>query len=438
MDDIDRTVILSEEESNSVKPPVEQERLTKLLDMAFWHKQVGNTKSAILACEAAIVLDNNSTTAHSLLGSLYEKQGDIQKAIVHMERAVALNPNNPMEQARLDQLRHDALQQTATSGGLVNMLAARSAAAREESLSSGEKSKLLPALVAVAVVAGIITIGLYAIKKPQATTSSNGSYTQTQARPGPGPGLGITVPAPVAVAPRMSMGSSPDTVVAMPKAALAPATSLTPAEQQRINAAAGADPFAVGAPPDTSAPAKLAANQGKTSDKAKLLPPISIGTTDSTPSNVAPAPVTVPVTTGTAVTPLSQHTVVVDQLPNQPASAPSSYQSQVAAPYDPGNPEAHIHITVDQDSGSSSNPTRGKDNTIVVGASSPDAGVGADGLQSQALALQQQGDYGKAEQAYTKAIHLYNGQIASGHDVETARRALRSCQTGLKICQASQ
>jgi len=120
MEDEDRTVMLTEAESNAVKTPVEQERLTKLLDMAFWHKQVGNTKSAILACEAAIVINKDSITAHSLLGSLYEKQGDTQKAITHMERVVALNPNNPMDQARLDQLRHDALQQTVTGGGLVN------------------------------------------------------------------------------------------------------------------------------------------------------------------------------------------------------------------------------------------------------------------------------------------------------------------------------
>lgn len=433
MDDKDRTVMLTEEESNSVNNPVEQERLTKLLDMAFWHKQAGNTKSAILAAEAAIVINKDSVSAHSLLGALYEKQGDLQKAISHMERAVALNPNNPMDQARLDQLRHDALHQQAVSGGLMNVIAARSTAPRVDTRVSSDESnsKFLPILISVAVVAGVITSGLYLMHKTPAPGASGGDYAQSQVRPGPGPGFGIQSPAPAA-GPRMSMGSSP-TIVTMPKATAPPPAAIVPAPKTSI--ASTPDPFAVGAPPDPSAPAPVkTSGSGQGTDKVKPLPPITIESQTSVP----PAPVTIPETSGNSVTPMPQHTVVVDQLPNQQSNAPSSYQTQTAAPYDPGAPVPHIHITVDSDSGSNPRPTADRDNTILLGGTVPDSSNSADGLQSQALALQQQGDYSHAAQAYTKAIHLYNSQIASGHDVDTARRALRSCQTGLKICQASQ
>jgi tetratricopeptide (TPR) repeat protein len=433
MDDKDRTVMLTEEESNSVNNPVEQERLTKLLDMAFWHKQAGNIKSAILAAEAAIVINKDSVSAHSLLGALYEKQGDLQKAIAHMERAVALNPNNPMDQARLDQLRHDALHQQAMSGGLINVIAARSAVSRDESrVSSNEpSSKLLPILISVAVVAGVITAGLYLTHKPTTPSNISSDYAQSQVRPGPGPGIGLVTPLPAA-GPRMSMGSSP-TIVSMPKATAPQAVAITP--RSKTSRESTPDPFAVGAPPDPTAPVApvKTSGSGQTSDKVKALPAITIDN-----STVPPAPVTVPQTSGNTVTPLPQHTVVVDQLPTQQPSSPSSYQSQTAAPYDPGAPVPHIHITVDSDDGSNPRPTANRDNTILIGGTVPDSSSSADGLQSQALALQQQGDYGHAAQDYTKAIHLYNSQIASGHDVDTARRALRSCQTGLKICQASQ
>jgi len=280
-------------------------------------------------------------------------------------------------------------------------------------------------------VAGVVTIGLYAVHKPATRVASD--VVSQQVRPGPGPGIGIVTP-PRPAGPKMSMGSSPNSVVDMPKAALLPPAPDT----THVAANPSADPFAFGAPPATSTPVELvrpADGHGQTSDKVKILPPISIGGSSS--ADLAPAPVTVTNTAGTSVTPLPQHTVVVQQLPNQPTNAPSSYQTPAAAPYDPSVVVPHIHISVDKDNGSGATPTSDRNNAIVLGG--PQGGAGnADSLQSEALVLQQQGDYAKAAEAYTRAIHLYNSQIASGHDVETARRALQSCQTGLKICQASQ
>ena len=141
---------------------------------------------------------------------------------------------------------------------------------------------------------------------------------------------------------------------------------------------------------------------------------------------LAPAPVTVPDGIGTplaTVANIPQHTVVVSSL------------GQFATPTSTGmaEPASHIHITVHQ--------SRPSDMNAVI--ASADDGGSADGgkaetYQQHALSLQQNGDYGSARAAYQRAIQAYQGQISSGHDVETAQRGLAACQTGLLICQQSQ
>jgi len=81
------------------------DKLTRLLDMAFWHNEAGNRDAAITAAEAALAINPNSTTAHSLLGTLYEKRGDDAAAIAHFEAVLALNPDSAADAAKLDQLR---------------------------------------------------------------------------------------------------------------------------------------------------------------------------------------------------------------------------------------------------------------------------------------------------------------------------------------------
>ena len=88
-----------------VEDPIRQERLTKLLDMAFWHNDVGNLDAAVLAAEAALTINPNSTTAHSLLGTLYEKKGNDAQAIAHVEAVLELNPDSAADAAKLEMLR---------------------------------------------------------------------------------------------------------------------------------------------------------------------------------------------------------------------------------------------------------------------------------------------------------------------------------------------
>ena len=100
-----RTMMLSVQDLPVGQGEAELDKLTRLLDMAFWHNEAGNRDAAITASEAALAINPNSTTAHSLLGTLYEKRGDDARAIEHFEAVLALNPDSAADAAKLDQLR---------------------------------------------------------------------------------------------------------------------------------------------------------------------------------------------------------------------------------------------------------------------------------------------------------------------------------------------
>ena len=120
---------------------------------------------------------------------------------------------------------------------------------------------------------------------------------------------------------------------------------------------------------------------------------------------------------------IPRHTVVVNSLAQE---APGG---QDAGPV----PASHIRITVHQATSADSDRV-----AAAVGEGGADESLQANVFQQRALSLQQGGDYGKARATYARAIRAYQGQIATGRDVDTAQRGLAACQTGIQICQQSQ
>ena len=59
-------------------------------------------------CQKAISIDESSAWAHFLLGDIYTRQGQLEKAIAEAEKAIGLNPNNSEYYYRLAQNMHDA------------------------------------------------------------------------------------------------------------------------------------------------------------------------------------------------------------------------------------------------------------------------------------------------------------------------------------------
>ena len=164
-------------ENDQVEDKVQQERLTQLLDMAFWHTEAGNTDAAIRACNAALAIQPHSTTAHSLLGSLYEKKGDDAQAIAHLEQVLALNPDSGADQAKLDQIRNGVHSQPVQPSRLYRWLPPAMAHFRvagwAEKISGMPApdmtvmpTKPNPALAAGAVAVLILACGLFMIEPP--------------------------------------------------------------------------------------------------------------------------------------------------------------------------------------------------------------------------------------------------------------------------------
>lgn len=81
-----------------------EERARRLLEEAFRLSEEGQLQAAIQACQQAVSLNPTSTSAHSLLGTLYERAGDREDAIREYEQVLTLSPGSTVERRRLNEL----------------------------------------------------------------------------------------------------------------------------------------------------------------------------------------------------------------------------------------------------------------------------------------------------------------------------------------------
>ena len=434
----------------TIGPIAAQERVTKFLDMAFYHNRVGNTSGAIKACESALAINPRSTTAHSLLGSLFEKTGDTDAAIAQFAAVLALNPESVADAVKLQELQN-GIHSPARSE---ERAASWPASSRSRSLFAGiaafdwgtmRDRKVAGVPLVPAVIAGVILLLALAI----GASSVHG--------PAPAlPGSHVTV-----VANRPTITQPPLLPQLPPPGRSGPfglTTGAAPSHNP-VNAYAQ-DPFtqrttelrgsrvAIGSRevlnnydrPSRSFSSALPPPQ-LPSLNLRALPPIA--------SNVVPpAPVNVQSVGNTAQIP--RHTVVVSSLnsangafgpppPSEFAQAPGDQQTNSDSTSAGGVAQpSHIQISVDSsgESHSGSAQSERSTGTLEVGAST--SGQEASSYQQSALGLQQDGEYKKAASLYAKAIRLYKAAVRNGTDAESAARGLQACETGLQICQQSQ
>ncbi|HXG23658.1 MAG TPA: tetratricopeptide repeat protein [Chthonomonadales bacterium] len=102
---LDKPVSPRISEEDFVLPASTDETVSKLLVEAFRQFHAGETEGAMKVCQEVLVLEPNSTTAHSLLGMIYEKQGERDKAIAAYETVLRLNPGSIADREKLEQLR---------------------------------------------------------------------------------------------------------------------------------------------------------------------------------------------------------------------------------------------------------------------------------------------------------------------------------------------
>lgn len=430
-----RTMMLSVQDLPPGQSEEAVDRMTRLLDMAFWHNEAGNIAAAITASEAALAINPNSTTAHSLLGSLYEKKGEDAQAIHHFEAVLALNPDSAADAAKLDQIRRGvhvkAVAPPITHQLVPPVLVKLGPTLRQKWVGLAEAGthraglQRQPLYAAGAVTAGILLLGLL-LTRPWASAQAVAPL------PPPPPVVGVTRSA-------FAGGSASSAQVAAP----APPLVLTPSPSSGGSyypppMLTAHDPFAgrvPTAPPLAAAsptyslppvPPRPAASRRRR-QSGRDLPPLRLAALPPVGSEggLTPAPVTLPMGVGGPLASLAsipQHTVVVGSIAGAAGGAPA----QSEAP-------SHIRITVHQ-----VKDTDGSDAPAPSGDGQSGGDAKAVSYQESALSLQQGGEFKQARIAYQRAIRAYEAQIASGQDVETAQRGLVACQTGLQICQQSQ
>lgn len=417
-----RTMMLSLDDLRAIDDQKNQDRLTKLLDMAFWHNEAGNIDAAVLACEAALAIHPHSTTAHSLLGTLYEKRGNDAKAVEHLQAVVTLNPDSAADSAKLDQLRRGvhvkAVAPPPLSRWLPPALAGLSAAGIKGKVSSvlpaGRATRLpkfSPLLVSALVAAVVLIFGLFIVHAfapaPARVVEARPIYASLP------PAMTAPVAAPLAVnLPPLTFPPAP--------------ASSAPAMPAPAVPAAGPDPFAGSDTPvsRTLAIAPAAPLKARNTPRraayphsAGALPPLpSLRAVPMVSGGLAPMPVSVPPMATVAAVP--QHTVVVSSLSGGASSSAPAL--------------SHMYINVSPSAPSTESISLS--NRDLPPAPSSEEG---DRYQQTAIGLQQQGDYRQAGAAYAKAIRAFQSQIAAGRDTETAERGLQASQTGLQICQQS-
>ncbi len=442
-----RTMMLSLDDLRAIDNEKNQERLAKLLDMAFWHNEAGNADAAVLACEAALAIHPHSTTAHSLLGTLYEKRGDDSKAIHHFEAVVSLNPDSAADAAKLDQVRRGVHVKAAAPPPAYKWIPPALARLSVAGVAGKVKDKLgdthaplretpqarlrpLSPLMgsALAFVGALVVGGL--LLRPVAPVGGAASHPAVPAAPPSSsvPVLGIT--------PSLAGSAPPVTATALPPVTLAPGASSGHGPAPRF----GPDPFAdetvpVGQTTPLARTARVSAaprvpraeRRAFPARSVASLPPLSLRAVPLPGEyHLAPAPVAIPRTASYAPfasgATLPQHTVVVSSLGSAPSPSVFSSPSRIRITIHNASPSGGISLS----------------NRDLPPSDRPNGALSAgDTAQQTAILSQQQGDYRQAASAYREAIRAYQAQIVSGRDVETATRALQACQTGLQICQQS-
>lgn len=439
-----------------VGDPVTKERLVNLIEMAFWHNDAGNIDPAIMACEAALAINPSSSTAHSLLGTLYEKKGELDRAVEHLEAVVNLNPDSTADVAKLEQLRNGVRTKTfelptgyrwvppalASYAGLA-ALRSKVAEWKLEERRVGSV-KLVPALSALAAVAAVAAIGTQVLKpqRPALANTTSPSITPTSVANSAFSDPNAQLPAPATLTPPSNAGRN----TAWPsfKSTTVPTANFKQGPDpfgEKLTSTAGTRPVWTDA---NSSPLKLTAGR-KSSSNQLSLPPLTLKAVPPTgqTGTLAPAPVSiVPGNASVSQGELKQHVVAVTSLNGgggYPQVASNDTGNSDNSSGD-GGVQPVIRVAVHNGDSSGVAVSQGSGGTSSGDSGAPASNVTLDraaSWQQSALAQQQDGNYRTAASSYQQAIKAFKSQISSGQNVDAARRGLKACQTGLEICQQS-
>ncbi len=409
-------------------------QLRRLTELALWHSQTGNVPAAILSCETALLIDPDNPTALSLLGCLYERQGQVDQAIAVFERVVQVSPDSVADIEKLGALKRGQylppVQQPLGYRWLPPAVA--SSLAKSASLRIG-----------AAIAAGLLVVGIGSALIANHEASGKGSSDQVS---------GI---APVMLPqPQTVISSSAGDRAAVPLATVSatPVTIVAASSHSIARDSSAVAPSAL-APAQTLSNSRVAKLQ--TAANLQRVPPLAVAVTGnaSVPSISSIQPLDVKTVKFASAADVPQHTVVIGAaMPVQADGGPmkNNAVSRVAVSNNSGDdsdnaapalPASHVYVHVHPDTVAEPDPPAAAAAVPISQSTQSEQAPAAESrgasLQSQALQSQQRGNYKAASGLYRSAINAYHGEINRGEFVSEAQRGIDACETGLQICQAS-
>lgn len=438
--------VLQAEEAARVEAERTQERVAELLLKAAALRDARKYDEAIEPAREATQLLPTSTSAFSLLATLYERAHKNAEAIAAMEKVVALNPGSQADLVKLDQLKRG-----------VHIIA------REPQKET--RPSWIPVAVAGAVMALVLGMGITAMNgsakrntpvrvRPAVVPSVVGAYSPASpvvpTGPPPAASTKAYIPPPPAsetradpftpLAGRVGAVDSTRASTARSSSAMLPPLSV-PRRRTTVSANGGMVPpasvtFKPGSGPEGNgtlpAIGDVPSDGGQggfgSGERLSVGPPTTNGGT-------APANPNPPMPNGNGGTPGDAGYIRIQVGPPSGGTAPAPARSN--PPSDPPTPSG---------SEATSNPmararrlqSSGKYNEAIAAYRDALAqGAGGDAHQGIGQCLQRLGNDGGAKLAYQDAVAAYEAQAheggANSYKALLAQRGIASCRAALEV-----
>ncbi len=183
--------------AESVAPIIDFKQVNENLTNANLCRIRGQFSEAIEHCVAALKLDSQNHTAHSLLGDIYRDQGRLEDSAQWYRMAIDIHPN-PVDEARLSSVENAISKLVITEADEQKQLAdAKEWGGGTTNLMGVKPQKWLSLITAISGIFLIITLIILfrhpSVKGHQRTA---GMQTTTSAQPAPAPTLQLP-PQPV-------------------------------------------------------------------------------------------------------------------------------------------------------------------------------------------------------------------------------------------------
>ena len=426
---------LDDSEFSMLQQP--EDRVGDLLAIAFRRREQGDIDGAIRACAGALQVLPESTSAHSLMGMLFEAQGEREKAITEFERVLALNPGSIADREKLEQLRDST-----------TAITPRKITSSQSKRTSLFDSPAGAAAAAVIVFMLVLSVGVWAVM-----TRDKGRAVQKLHGSGP-------MPNPVAASTQVNQQPQMNQAQAFNNGWPVGVNPNAPQANQNAPAAATQNPPAPQNQAVTQNPPAPAPPVGGSNSTERLptfrrgIGPASI---NSPPAKILSTPVL------TAFPRENDNTVLLPERNGLSTSelGPGPNVGRVGSESPRSNPGSKIEIVVSQDNGNSTAP-----GTPATSSQQP-SNSSMDSRSRRAMAHQAQlgGDYRRAVREYLKAldgagddtasIHQqigicyqrlddkesakthYNDAIAAYKQLIAAGKNVESAQSGIRACERS-